>query len=374
MILQKAVHLDYHFQDVISICFQDKFKFRINNCVHSKSNCVSYATIACVDSLDPQNLDCHNRVKQMRDLFLHTNSRCTTCCVMFLPQFYILYKQARKNIQCWLDLNATQIWPGFDYLSLLFGPNISPFTYQRTNIWKLLIRNTSYCIQNRNPYCNDCTSILPLFYNLQSIMQHLVVFKRKHWKYISKVFINNLEEFVVHDIYRWNKHKRIRNYTTKCLYMVLSIILIYMHHLGKINKQSCGKYLWFKLTLNEDSITPVYFEQHKIKAIDQEAYICYLNERNKIAWLFENCLKPDISPYYQQLIQKNALVAWKQFKSNQICLRSGCKVLRKYSAKWYKCSACLVALYCSKRCGKLDWNNGHHKQFCSKYVNLYKTS
>ena len=32
--------------------------------------------------------------------------------------------------------------------------------------------------------------------------------------------------------------------------------------------------------------------------------------------------------------------------------------------KFYLCSGCFMVFYCSKRCQKLDWNKGGHKQFC----------
>ena len=36
-------------------------------------------------------------------------------------------------------------------------------------------------------------------------------------------------------------------------------------------------------------------------------------------------------------------------------------------ANWYKCKACKVVYYCSRRCQKLDWNNGSHKEICKQF-------
>eukprot|EP01084_Bolivina_argentea_P077082 139757_1 len=39
-------------------------------------------------------------------------------------------------------------------------------------------------------------------------------------------------------------------------------------------------------------------------------------------------------------------------------------IKRNKTKKWKKCSGCLLARYCSKKCQKLDWNKGFHKRLC----------
>ena len=33
---------------------------------------------------------------------------------------------------------------------------------------------------------------------------------------------------------------------------------------------------------------------------------------------------------------------------------------------WYRCKGCKVVYYCSRRCQKVDWNSGNHKEICRR--------
>lgn len=51
---------------------------------------------------------------------------------------------------------------------------------------------------------------------------------------------------------------------------------------------------------------------------------------------------------------------------NLQCHNKRCRKTERKSK--YCCSRCRVAIYCSRRCQKLDWNRGKHKEQCKAYV------
>merc|ERR1719361_2234596 len=75
---------------------------------------------------------------------------------------------------------------------------------------------------------------------------------------------------------------------------------------------------------------------------------------------------------YLSIIDDNFKKFWRKKRGKENCQRIGCKIKRSDSNKWLKCSECLVATYCSKKCAKYDWKYGNHKEHCPKYVQMIK--
>lgn len=180
------------------------------------------------------------------------------------------------------------------------------------------------------------------------IQQNLILLKYRHWKIITfkMQFISSLIKFIQY----FDNNKCYGNCFRVCYDSAFILLLhwLYYHNKWKIKYKSNSKYK-----------NKLFLHTKQIKKLQST-----LNKRNKYL--------PYLIKYKESknIIDQYALKYWRKKSLTKQCLREQCNVRKEMDEKYkfVKCSNCFVAIYCSRKCAKIDWNSKHgfHKKYCHK--------
>eukprot|EP01084_Bolivina_argentea_P299819 516866_1 len=259
---------------------------------------------------------------------------CNTCKFIFLSEFFEHFYNVDSSVALIISL-----WKS--------NCPITKFIYKRSSIWLLIVLNICSIIDK---YENH----IVFFRTLSQMQRYIVLFKQRHWKLITfnTPLILKLMKFV-HKVQCMHYHETdsmlVANH-----YVSLIVITYWLSYYYKFSRKyiSNSEYQRTLLLLNE--------QIKKIKLIliqNQDPYALYMNEYKQ----------------YKLTMDKCSSQFWKEKLLRTKCFREKCNITRMLGhSKFVKCSWCLTATYCSKKCAKIDWKFGYHKQCCKKLAAIRK--
>eukprot|EP01084_Bolivina_argentea_P177852 307542_1 len=321
-----------------------------------------YKSIYCMEPCNHQTMKLVNKsintlkkhtdptYMHMKHLLLFNNSDlCKTCIFIFFPNFYDQYNT--------LSIIPTVYNEGV--ADLVLYPHLSKFVYHKTNIWLWTIHNVYLSVINIMSQKDATSSREILFYNLRSLIHHIILFKKRHWKVITFecTFVITLIEFIEFELKQ--RLNVIAEESGSCLHVLLLFITNWLFYFNKycMYKDTTTKGIAMFVRLSEFIQTLLKLGGHS--QIDEETLILIKHfllsvQRNHI---------------WKSKIDYHMRILWKKRKYNQQCQRMKCKTKRQ-GKRWYKCSSCLVSVYCSRRCAKKDWKYGYHRNYCAQYTDI----
>eukprot|EP01084_Bolivina_argentea_P136313 240069_1 len=249
-----------------------------------------------------------------------------------------------------------------DSSNLIRHCNINKFMYCQSNTWK--VRVIGNCVSwlewattmNDEDLENDKLIHL-LVYSLSPLLYNIGLLKTKHWKFMTFKcsFMVTLFQFV---------HKLFSHVANNpdFLHRVLPFLLVlYWKWLDFFKKYKSTHANKFIVQCMEKQLI------HFCKII--KPILLYCQDIHAEMTFVVRGFSEAINEYgrYQNFIDAHFVTLWRARRGNEKCQRLKCKVKRKNEMKWLKCSKCLVATYCSKKCAKFDWKHGNHKKYCDVY-------
>eukprot|EP01084_Bolivina_argentea_P305179 527200_1 len=281
--------------------------------------------------------------------YLHDNGNICKQCILFL--FNHCYHHMNNPDKLFISI-----------LAVSYYPNIARFVFHKTNLWLDVIL--------RIPFYISCTNInrrlkIKLHYDMLLIMNTLSLFKNKHWKILTfqSTFMMQIIAFIEQEY-----TDRIHNINKKCKIeeielsnVLLDLLLIFF----------TKWFSYFIAVKNRKRTASIAKIERKLKlfiyTLSKSHRIQVTSQIRRIAKQYLNVVL-NLDGQQIDMIEDCTYALWKSRTNNQKCQRSKCKKIRSNSEKFYKCSACFVVMYCSKKCAKLDWKNGKHREICHDYV------
>eukprot|EP01084_Bolivina_argentea_P143000 251189_1 len=246
--------------------------------------------------------------------------------------------------------------------------NLIKFIYHHSNLWFAVIVkfiNTMHYAVNPKG-ASDMFTVQDLNASIHCI--HL--FKQKHWKFISFKcdFIIKVLQLIKKMILKWfHQNHQLSGVILGSLLVLLWKFLNFFSQY-KINHPN--KHLRSVLIIDKELT-----ELHRV--MESILLKLHVDAKDNAITFYVRSFYEAIHRFsdYQNLVDDNCGRFWKTNRQNDKCQRLYCKTIRgdkKHKIGWVKCSLCLVASYCSKRCAKYDWKYGNHKKYCGKYCELKK--
>ena len=108
-------------------------------------------------------------------------------------------------------------------------------------------------------------------------------------------------------------------------------------------------------------------------------YINYCKRRishvDELIWgNYSSKQKEKYSIQIREIVNKYQRNYWTEFYAKEKCMRLQCENTRGRKGVdrigFVLCKKCKIASYCSRRCAKLDWNRGSHKEYCQSYADI----
>eukprot|EP01084_Bolivina_argentea_P320149 555455_1 len=137
------------------------------------------------------------------------------------------------------------------------------------------------------------------------------------------------------------------------MYIIFASQIIYLIKKYKTNKRLCLKqYLsWNNIGLAD--IIAEHYHQAREETIQR------MNQCHFRNYLLVRCNNKKCNKKYWNHIFGESWNELRLQRNKYSRLHSRLRV-----NKWYKCSGCRIAVYCSRQCQKYDWNLFYHKQTC----------
>eukprot|EP01084_Bolivina_argentea_P254623 428096_1 len=297
--------------------------------------------------------------------FLVNFSICKTCALVFFPFYYPKFVDSPPD---------PESIPFLRFLSISHT-NLAKFIYHNTEIWIQSIFNVLYWIKHTKDSFLKCSHgkwlagnvYQSLHENLDILTHHLILFRKKHWKIMTfkTTLFFDIMEFVESELdYRTSNQKHNEELASHNILCVISVLLSYwICYLRKCKK--------FKILKHNQRIIQLTQKLHELKIIlfKREGFDLILAKEHETTFFLVCVLSESLQQDcgFEQIIHSYALKFWEKRRNDQCCIRQKCNAMRENSNKFLKCSSCLVAIYCSKKCAKLDWKYGYHKKYCADY-------
>eukprot|EP01084_Bolivina_argentea_P009527 17785_1 len=314
----------------------------------TKLDCVSeliFTPTNCDDQLNKLQMSGDNNEQYFNkaDIYfkIHLNM-CRNCVFIYLSKYC-------ESIRYGCDIHSVIFISSVPMLRAVLSRNhqvlikklnIIKFIVKHSNLWRNVIFYASLTIKDFISDKYNMWTYINIMAALNNICRCSIWFKYAHWNTITfeTSFIFDLIQFMlkvdVTNSLDAGVDKSKKDYSVEYSFRIIRTWLYY--------------YTKFRLKYKNESLILKYDKQ--IEAIKKKYKI------TKRSW---NVIKIDKSNIRNQLMS--------MFGKTR-CLRDSCSSIatKNENKKFVKCKQCLVALYCSRRCAKMDWKYGFHKQCCKQ--------
>lgn len=235
------------------------------------------------------------------------------------------------------------------------SPSLARFIYRRSHLWVLVVENILSSCMRYDVTPGD--ALKSLTSTLEMFLLHSCMLREDQWKII--ILDTNLMAMIVNVIRSEVSEVEHDEFDVgirgKCLDYCFAFTLKWLQQYRKL-KQATPE------SLNRSEYADRNFAEimklrkhclHDYGASDpNESDLSYLSLQKELKTL--------------EIVNLHIKRRWKMLKASQECIN--CRKTRTDASDWKTCSACFVAVYCSKECAKCDWKI--HKTYCRKFAEI----
>eukprot|EP01084_Bolivina_argentea_P030416 56377_1 len=356
--------------------------YKLAQCYHFKSKTnidelVNMMNEINVESNKPIQLFNPTKVEMLSDKLWDISSKqseslCKNCVFIVIPLFYEQFNISISVKQPSLHYCAIEC-----FVSILkrinCKLNVTKYCYRNSNLWYWTFIYFSMLVMlldsvTKLDKCNR-EYIDRMVHSLSTcmfiIMSNIKLMTRKHWKIaiIKFKFINLLLDCVTIKLELFYKDTELEFMD---FFEVSKFLIVYsLNQYRKFNKT----FKWIDTRV----LNFIHYINSKVEIPDYDIscdiyrqYSIQMSRKIRSAIGFFESLG--------YMMNEKLEMYWKRRKIKQVCLFAKCNITKHKLShkKFVKCSKCLAAVYCSKRCAKLDWKNGYHKEYCDAYAQISK--
>eukprot|EP01084_Bolivina_argentea_P291638 501249_1 len=309
-------------------------------------------------------------------------SMCKVCAILSAIELYEKYGSTTNEAINRSILRA--------YASLEKYPNWTLFCFKKSDMWQWSLISSiltfKKCLNNKTGFIRRRNEFLRAMRWSLTFLMHYIHFIK--WEHLQLMILKTEFFNYLLDIYNLEIKLKLEDDTTKINAVIWKSTLairtllfaFLLDKFDKIRKNPSlveannnmqkkiiflhGKIENLKITVNklfvERNTNPKFKEKDSFRVLIYFTHV-FLHQNN-----YRNCSK---------IIALNQKNAWREFNLTQQCIRANCqrtKGDRKKNKfrKFVKCSKCLVAIYCSRKCAKYDWIRGYHRKYCKRYADI----